>query len=45
MTKSICVGVLVYFLTLHMSIFEKYLLDVILLTLLTKHHEIRNSLL
>ena len=39
MTKSMCVE-LVYCLTLRMTIFEKILLDDILLTLLTKHHVI-----
>ena len=33
--------VLVYFLTIHMSIFENFVLDDILVTLLTKHHMIK----
>ena len=40
MTKSMCV-VLVYFLTLRMSIFENFMLDDKLVTLLTKHHVIK----
>ena len=40
MTKSMCV-VLVYFLTLRMSIFDFFMLDDKLVTLETKHHVIK----